>query len=202
MADDLKHLNQAITIVLKNTLIDDVVAADVVRDDLYIVFRDLISAYKRRKTTEIRSAYEKLWNLIEKAGTTLYVLGYNEQSGKLAALFDELDQEEYQEAMKQLNIVSVYQELKQSPVDFQTIYDERLSQEADLNYPTLKEARARIIPHINSLLSVIDVLVELEPKKYQQLADKLSTITKQVMAAARSRKTHAADAGQSEKMVA
>ena len=46
---------------------------------------------RRRKKPHLKEAYDQVWPIIKKAGTRLYRLGYQEQSGKLKALFQELD---------------------------------------------------------------------------------------------------------------
>lgn len=186
---DLEVLNQAITAVRLNTLVDDVAMADAIRDDTFIGFRDMIDAYKRRRDPEVIKAHEKLWYVIEKAGTMLYRLGYTEQSGKLEALFAEFDQAEYQEALTKLNVLDLYQELKQAQADFTDLYTQRLDVDAGRNYPTLKQAKGQLVPHVNALLNAIDVLYETDTETHQALVEKLNTITTQVMASARARKT-------------
>jgi len=93
--DDMDELNRAITAVRINNLIDDVSTSDAIQDDLFIGFRELVDAHKRRRKPILVDAYEKIWNVIEKAGTRIYLLGYTEQSGKLEALFAELDNADY-----------------------------------------------------------------------------------------------------------
>ncbi|MEO9850309.1 MAG: DUF6261 family protein [Reichenbachiella sp.] len=194
--EDLNQLNQAITAVRQNALVDDVAVSDAIRDDIFIGFRDLVDAYKRRRDADLQKAHKKLWNVIEKAGTTLYYLGYTDQSGKLEALFAEFDQVEYQEALTTLNILDVYSELKQAQADFTDLYDQRLSADAGLDYPTLKEAKGRIVPHVNSLLNAIAILHETEPERHAGLVEKLNVITTQVMSSARARKTRSTESAE------
>ena len=69
---DIETLNAAITAVRTNKLVDDVAAADALRDDLFIGFKDLIDAHKRRKSQTLIDAYEQIWPIISQAGTRLY----------------------------------------------------------------------------------------------------------------------------------
>ncbi len=189
LKDDLDNLNQAITAVRINKLVDDVAEADAIRDDLFIGFRDLVDAYKRRRNSALIDAYEKVWDVIARAGTRLYAHGYTEQSGKLEALFAELDKPEYQGALDMLNAHGIYNELKQAQSNFTSIYDQRLKAETEMNYPTLKEAKRKIVPHVNTLIDAIGVLDETEPGKYTDLVENMNAITSQIVSSSRARKT-------------
>ncbi|MFY0687572.1 MAG: hypothetical protein JXQ90_10435 [Cyclobacteriaceae bacterium] len=198
LLEDLNMLNQAITAVRINQLIDDVAAADALRDDLFIGFRDLINAYKRRRDESLVEAYERVWPVIEKAGTRLYSLGYTDQSGKLEAMFAELDKTGQQASITQLNAQGIYEELKAAQEEFAILYQERLELDNQHDYPTLKEARRAIVPHVNSLINALDVLSETEPDTYGGLINKINVITKQVNTSARARRSRARSEAQIE----
>lgn len=187
--EDLITLNKALTATRDNQLVDDVAKADAVRDDLFIGLRDLIDAYKRRLNPALLEAYEKLWPIIEKSGTTLYRLGYTEQSGKLEALFAELDLPEAQAALTALHATELYADLKQAQTDFVILYQQRLEVDIAQDYPTLREARGTLVPHLNSLLKALEILELTEPNVHTALLDKVDAITTAAMIPARARKT-------------
>lgn len=186
---DLTKLNQAITAVRINQLVDDVAEADAIRDDLFIGFRDMVDTHKRRRDPALIAAYEVVWPLIEKAGVSLYKLGYTAQSGQMEALFAELDNPDQQAAIATMNATGIYAELKQAQADFTALYQSRLNADSDMNYPTLGEAKSVTIPHVNALLDSIDILDQMEPDTHTALIDKLDVITSSIMSTARARKT-------------
>lgn len=189
LQDDLKELNQAITAVRSIQLVNEVASADAVRDDLFIGFRDIVDAYRRRRDPKFKEAHGQVWPIIEQAGTTLYALGYADQSGKLEALFAELDKEENQSMLSRLNAKGIYKEMKQAQADFIDIYSNRLDAESGIDYPTLQEAKRRTVPHINGLLSALGILDETEPGKHAKLMDKVGSIITAIMSTARARKS-------------
>lgn len=186
---DLKALNKAITAVRHNDMVDDVADADGVRDDDFLTFRDTVMAQKRKKDPEIKAAYELIWAVIEKAGTRLHVLGYTEESGKLNALFEELDEPEKQSAMDTLNVMALYNELKASQKDFEDVFSSKLSADQAKNYPTLKDAKGRILPHLSTLYGVLEVLAEEQDAYALASVSAFNGITATVMSTARARKT-------------
>lgn len=186
---DLVVLNKAITAVRLNNYVDEVSSADAIRDDLFIGFRDLVDAYKRRRDQALIAAHQKIWQLIEKAGTQLYIAGYAEQSGKLEALFLELDKTTNQEALTLLNATGIYEELKAAQEAFTSIYKTRLEADSTIDYPTLKDAKSRTIPHVNALLSALEVLNETEPEAHSALTEQIDSATSAIMSTARSRQT-------------
>ncbi len=186
---DITQLNQAITAVRVNKLVDDVAEADAARDDLFIGFKDLIDAYKRRTNPTLKEAYSQIWPIIQQAGTRLYLLGYNEQSGKMEALFTELDKPENISALAAMHADGLYEELKQSQENFASIYNDRLNEDTLKNYPTLKEAKSKTIPHVNILLDALAILEETDPGTHSNLISQVNAITTEIMAVARARKS-------------
>ena len=185
----IDQLKEALTAVRVNVLIERVAEADAIRDDSYIGFKDMVDAAKRRRSEEIQGAYQSIWPIIEKAGTLLYTEGYTQQSGKLKALFAELDKAENQAYLVTLGADSFYAELKQAEADFQQLYNDRLDEDGKKDYPTLAEARKATIPYLNVLIDAINVLETTAPGSYTLLITKMNAITSEVMSAARARKT-------------
>ncbi len=189
LVEDLEVLNQAMLAIRINKLVDAVAEADAIRDDLYIGFKDMIEAHKRRKDPKMVEAYQILWPLIEQAGTRLYSLGYTEQSGKMEALFIELDKSENKKVMEDINVYEIYGELKQAQADFVAIYDSRLDEDSKKDYPTLRQAKSQLVPHVNILLDAVGLLDETDPGTHTDLVNKMNAITTEITATALARKT-------------
>ena len=195
---DLEELNDAITAVRDNPLIDEVAEADAMRDDLFICFRDMVDAYKRRRKPELIAAYEKIWAIIAKTGTTAYKLGYTEESGKLAAMFSELAEPENQAFLTTLNVLDTYTELAESEDNFISIFKSRLDEDLQIQYPTLQQAKNKAVPHVNAFISALGVLDETEPDTYTGLVGQINSITEQITTVVKARKTRKENEGQDE----
>lgn len=187
--DDLTQMSAVLTAVRQNQLVTELAKADAIRDDLFIGFRDLVDASKRRQKTAILEAWQLVWPVIKSAGTRLYTLGYAAQSGRMEALFEKLDQADYQTAMTTLNATTIYTELKQAQSDFITIHDQRLAEDLTKQYPTLRDAKAQMVKHLNGLLEAIDILGETTPETYTPVIEKMNVITNSIMSTARARRT-------------
>jgi hypothetical protein len=195
---DLALLNQAIVAVRINGLVVDLITADDLRDDLFKAFKGMVEANKTRRDPVLVAAYRKIWPLIEKAGTTLYALGYVEESGKLEALLNELEGAEYQTAMGQIGALGLFVELKQAQKDFAELY--ALRHEADMlkTYPTLQDAKKKAVLHLNTFFGVMKTLLELEPEKYAPVVDKLNAITNAIMITVKGRKSRGENGSQED----
>ena len=186
---DVENLKKVIIAVRQNRQVERVSEADALRDDLFIGFRDSVDAFKRRRDEKLVEAYGTIWPIIEKAGTTLYALGYTVQSGKMEALISDLDKQENQKELKTLRVLDLYNEMKEAQKKFTDIYDARLDEEAQRDFPTLNDTKKKIVPHVNALLNTMEIIHELEPGMHQELIDKLNIITTEVMSSATSRRT-------------
>jgi len=194
----VNQLKESLTAVRVNALIDSVAAADAVRDDSYIGFREVVDAAKRRRNDKVQKAHEVIWPIIKKAGTMLYSEGYTQQSGKLKALFKELDKAKNQSYLAALNADGYYAELKQAEASFQKLYDQRLNEEGKKDYPTLSEAKKATIPYMNILLDAINILEVTAPGTHTALIGKMNAITTEVMSTARARKTRKEGEGETD----
>lgn len=189
LAKDLATLNHAMAVVRKIELVNEVAELDNLRDDLFMAFRDLVSSFRLRRAAELKAAYEKIWPLIEQAGTTLYSLGYTEESGKMEAMFGEMDKTDKQEALTLMNAAGVYTDLKTTQGEFAALYSTRLNLESEKEYVTVTEARKPTNKHINFLLDAMEHLDEMEPDTHTDLIKKLNQITSTMLTTARARQT-------------
>lgn len=190
---DLDLLNVALTAVRKNELIEEVSEADAVVDDMFLAFRDTVEVGKRRRDKASVMAYQRVWRVLEKADLRLYRLGYAEKAGKLSALLAELDKPEFQADIALLRATELYNDLKLVESEFDSLYSSKLDADNQRKYPTLAEAKSKIVPHINILLGTISVLEEspgdADPAVIVDMIDKINSITTEIMATAKARKT-------------
>lgn len=189
LSKDLSALNTAIVAVRTNELVDEVFEADALRDDDFLTFKNMVDVNKRKKDAEIQSAYRLIWAVIEKAGAKLYRLGYSEESGKLNALFEELDHADKQVAMEVLNVKSFYDDLKASQAEFETIFQAKLDKDLTLKYPTLRAAKAKVVPHLTTLMGVLELLAEEADVYAQSRVPVFNAITASRMTTVKGRKT-------------
>ncbi|MEL6560491.1 MAG: DUF6261 family protein [Bacteroidota bacterium] len=190
---DLDLLNVALTAVRKNELIEEVAEADAVLDDMFLAFRDTVEIGKRKRDKASVMAYQRLWNVLEKADLRLYRLGYSEKAGKLSALLNELDKPEFQADIALLRASEFYSDLKFAESEFDSLYNSKLDVDNKKKYPTLAKAKSQIVPHINILLGTISVLEEspgdADPAAVTALVEKINGTTTEIMATAKARKT-------------
>lgn len=149
----------------------------------------MVDATKRRRDVTLVAAHATVWPVIEKAGTTLYALGYVAQSGRLEALFTELDKDNHQTAMATMGVTDIYMELKQAQQEFSEKCSNRLDADSQKNYPTLGEAKKKAVTHVNVLIEAINVLEEVNPGTQTDLIARLNVVTTSIMSVARTRKT-------------
>lgn len=184
---DLEVLHDALTAMQKDKLVNAVSQADSRRDDLFIGFCKLIKAHERLHSPAIEAAYEVIWPEIYKAGTDLHALSYEAQTEKMDELLKVMDNPSKQMALGALNALSLYDEMKESQEKFSKIYNNKLKVEARKNYPTLREAKSKAIPHVNALLNAVDILEETGEESIEDLVMSLNHITDQMMEKVRER---------------
>ncbi len=189
LRQDIENINSALTAVRSNEHVASVSEADAIRDDLFIGFRDAVDAAKRRRSPEMQAGYQAVWPIIEQAGTTLYRLGYTAQSGRMDALIAELDKSENTRHLAAMNVGEIFAEMKKAQEDFNLVYQQRLDAEAKKNYPTLSESKSKAVPHVNSFLDALSILIETEPGGLPKLENGINAITQEIMVVARGRKT-------------
>ena len=188
LKNDISALNRALTRLRVNSKVEALAEADGVRDDLFVAFRDMVDIGKRRQNPAIVGAYQLVFPTLESADLRLYRLGYTEKSGRLAALFEILDQAPYQAALALLSAVELYEELKAAEISFLEIYEQRVDEDSNREV-SVEEARRVAVPHVNIFLGVLSTLEVFEPEVYDTLSVRINSITAEIMAIARARKT-------------
>ena len=151
----IEKMRSALSAIRINSLVNQAFELDQIRDDRFVIFRDMVAAFEKTDVPEEREAYELLWPVFVKVGIRLYVQGYLEQSARLDVLFQEFDKPEYQAAMETLGVKGRYTNLKAAEHDFTTVYDSRLEEDTRKKYPTLREARLELSPLVADLIPTL-----------------------------------------------
>ena len=194
MAPKLANLREALAAIRINSLVKEAFGLDEIRDDAFVVFRDLIHAFRKSNDDGEIWAYHQLWSVIEKVGITLYNKSYIEQSGRLETLFQEMDKADNLIAMNTLGVTARYETLKTAEANFKTIYNGKLDEDAKKNYPTIRGARAALSPLVSDLFPTLRNVVRTSKEGTNlDWAKLIDEQTEQVMiqiAARRTRKSN------------
>ena len=195
--NSLDKLTESMSAIRINKLIAETAKLDEVRDNAFITFRNMISAFKKSDVADEKKAHDELWPVIEKLGTTLYAEGYLEQSGRLDTLFQEMKKPEKVAALNILGITGRLDKLVQSESDFKIVYNEKMELETSNDYPTLKEARKELTPLINDLLPTLRMVVRAAPEgsdlKWVDLMNEQTDLVMTQVAARKTRKENLVD---------
>ena len=160
------------------------------RDSAFIVFRNMIAAYEKSGVTEEKNAYNVLWPVIVKLGTTLYTEGYLEQTARLETLFREMAKPDKVNALNVLSLSDKLDRLKVADQKFNEVYDSKLEQDSKKNYPTIREARQELSPLINDLLPTLRMIALTSPEGTDlSWVDQINEQTDLVMTQIAARKT-------------
>ena len=193
LSTDVTRIREAIAAQRHNKKVGSVAEADAQREDSFVGFKEHVESARRRRDPAVKEAYEAIWPIFEAVGTQIYRLGYVEQSGKLEALFEKLDQPENQAYLITMRAEDYYAELREAHQEFLVLSGEKRSEDELLQYPTLDAAKSAAVPHVNAFLSIVSVLWEVSPAEekelYKSLIDKLNIIITDIMTVARARKT-------------
>ncbi|MGB3467674.1 MAG: DUF6261 family protein, partial [Cyclobacteriaceae bacterium] len=162
------------------------------RDSAFIVFRDMISAFSKTDIVAEREAYNEIWPVIVKLGTTMYAEGYLEQSSRLKTLFRELEKPEKANAIEILGVSVRLEKLKMAEENFTSVYDSRMEEETKKDYPTIREARTELSPLINDLLPTLRMVASTSPENadlsWIDLINEQTSLVMTQIAARRTRK--------------
>lgn len=162
---------------------------DSLRDRLFMGFRYYITAFTFHPDEKIANAAQFLENLVEKRGVTLYNLGYTEETSQLNGLLNDLKSPDAQAALVLIQDNYWVTTLTNAQQEFEALYQEKVETEAIQDLPKLTTSKNNVAHYLSRLLQYIDTNRELNPEKYQSVADKIDEVITDVMTIARARKT-------------
>lgn len=187
---DKKQLDEALLHDRINEYTKVLLGKDLNRDSAFLSVRDLAHSFTRRLNPVEAKAGEMIVDIIQKHGWQLNRLPYAQESAGLSLLFVELDAPAAAAALKTIGGATCYADLKTAQAEFEKTYNQKVSAQTKEDYPYLTQARTRLSQHLQTLLSCIEILVEIRgPEKYKVVVNKLNTVISEIMMIARARKT-------------
>ena len=184
-SDMAKALGKALNSVFTPQLIEK----DDKRDMAFIGLRDYISAYCHSNSPAKVSAALALSAIIGDIGNSIYNLGYAAETAKLNELFTRLSTPDAVQAIDLIGAGDWLGQLKLSQDEFENVYKTKIDVESGIDYPLVKDAKKRIITHLDALLSYIDCSTGLDPVKFAPVQAQIEEVITDTVAIARSRKT-------------
>lgn len=164
------------------------------RDDCFISFKDAIRPFLRKDNPEIVEAAEYLVKIIEKHGTTLYSLGYVEQTSVMKLLFTDLQTGKAKGAMQKLpGLQSWYDDMVQAEKDFEDTYVDKTEDTSDKSILPLKQSLPVLSRHLIALVENIKIINDNAPGSCDALIDQMNIIISEIMTTAKANKTRKAN---------
>lgn len=193
----LPHLNEltadlfAILTNISNSssLTQQLAEKDNARDAAFISFRDYSKSFLREPDPIQSAAAEKLTQLIQKVGWTLYNQGYTEQTAAEETLIEELGEPEYVEAVKAIKAESRVINLQETNAAFEETLKLKTDAEAGENIPTSYDCRDRMARYLKPLLVYLELMADVIPERYELAATRIDEVIEYVITVAKSRRT-------------
>lgn len=140
-----------------------VVAADDDRDASFDSVRDHVKAGLKRNNPEYKAACERLYGIFKKNNLNLSRLPYDEETGALISLFEDLSGSQPEADLAMINASEWLAELKRDQTAFENAVKARASEKKEVSeIPTDAVAKEALIPALKSFYRVIDVAEENE----------------------------------------
>ncbi|WP_321309732.1 DUF6261 family protein [Marinifilum fragile] len=191
IASAISKVDQAFLKLPHKGLTLSVKEADSKRDRLFKAFRYYVEACLFRGKTEWGNAPELLIEVIRLLGWTLYSDSYGKETARLNQLFNEIDTNpELSEAIATIAATDLYNELKESQVNFENVFKSR--NEANATLPNVKTEDA--VVELRRLLQVLMKYVESmammnSDPKYTGLCKEFNELIAPIQAAVNTRKS-------------
>jgi hypothetical protein len=151
---------------------------------------NFVNACTRRKKEEVATAAGLLTELIRKHGWTLYGFANPQESAALNLLFKDLDQPKAAEAIQRIGAESWYADLKEAQTAYESLYQNKVSTEAQESYPLVRDAKFKLGRHAQLLIECIGSLHEAEPTpELAKAIDQINQVITDVMTPVRARQT-------------
>ena len=140
----------------------DVTAADRDRDNSVDSLKAHIKAGLKRNNSAYREACERLFAIFEKNGLAISDLPYDQQTGALISLMEDLGTPQAQADLATINATEWLEELKTDQESFELAVLDRSQEKSTHDVPTDAEAQAAIIPALKGMYRTLDVAEENE----------------------------------------
>ncbi len=201
----LKEANSELASALGRNLGSDftglLFTGDVKRDDGFISLRDYTRSECHSADPARVEAALKVYEAVVNVGTTIYKLGYVDETAKLEALFSELDKPEMQAALQAIEATGRYETLKAAQLEFEATYKDKTITESEINYPLVKDSKIKIAKALNWLLSYVEANAELNTDGFVKAESEIDEIITDIVTIARARKTRDSNSKKKEEEI-
>lgn len=175
---------------LGSELTDDLAAADVARDQVFLEFRTGLDYFRQKPDVAKRTAAENLLALIRRRDYSLQVLGDREQSVQLKALLADLATPAAQADLTTLGLTVEVTTLQQRQQAFDTLVDQRETADTvKKQIPALLSVRALLREDVSLIRDSLASAERREPATYAALAAEISEHITSVSTTAHARRT-------------
>lgn len=136
-----------------------VAQADDERDKIFVALKNFLWGYRQIPTMPNADKAEKLYQVIKSFGTNLNKLSYSEETAQLKKLIDEFEKAENQQMLSDLSLQEIVLDLKQKQADFEQIFLEQATSNADLKkLPSASVARKTLEKSLRAYLDFLSVM--------------------------------------------
>lgn len=158
------------------------------RDPSFISFKNYILSCLDRRKEEVKEAASRIYGVIEKYGTRLYELSYDQQTIKTNQLLKEL-KDDFSGDLAVLGAGPWLEELESSQREFEELTDGKLHEASQKIAGPLRESKDRVLDYIEVLIGAMNKMLEFYPGVYDEKILLMEEAVKKIMAAARARET-------------
>ncbi len=185
----MNDLSQALVMIRGSVFTPQIADSDTWRDRRFLGLRYYITAFTFHPDEKIAQAAEYLLAIIDARGSTLYTYGYAEETAQLNGLLEDLETPKAKEAIALIKGESWVNDVAAAQKNFEALYHQKVVTEATQNLPRVKASKEDLIRNLSRLLVYIETNLDLNPEKYQPVAEKIDEVIVDVMTIARTRKT-------------
>lgn len=172
-------LSEALNESLSNVYASRVQQADLVRDDAFQAFKYGVLSASYRTEPSIKSAGEKLVEIVRKRGFSLYNMGYIAQSEAMRSLVEDLNK--CSAEISHAGVADLLQEMLTAHEVFNEIYHEKINDGSMAETPQVVVWKTELSKQITLFLNHLELLEEDKEEGIGSLVDRLNAIITDMM---------------------
>lgn len=189
LEEALNKLSDALRKIANKEMTRLISEADEVRDAAFLALRDYIKANSNKPDKKVKTAANKLLEVVRKVGFSLHREGDTVETALLHSLFAELDKPDCTKALNAVNAVDWYASLKEAQAGFEKVNDKKVQDESGKEIPLVGENKKVISKYLIPLLGYLEVKAELSDNEFKVTADQCDEVIEGVITIARARNT-------------
>lgn len=163
-------------------------SADDLRDNCYLAFKSYVKSCERRPIPAVKEAANRINELIEKYGTDMHTLKYDEQTVKTNLFFEEL-KEKYQSDIDTMGAGPWVQDMENSQQEFEKLMQDKVKDTPQKKVPTLKVAKNNVLDFAVLLIAAMNKIPLFYPGVHDDKIKQMASVVLGIMTAARARDT-------------